>query len=46
MTPLAHPVIRDMFVLSLPVIEKIARPIIVYACLVFLLRIFGKRELR
>src|SRR6059036_2083189 len=36
---------NDMFTLSLPVLEKIARPIIVYAALVLLLRIFGKREL-
>jgi len=34
-----------MFVLMLPVMEKIIRPIAVYLALVFLLRIFGKREL-
>ena len=34
-----------MFVLNLPVIEKIARPILVYFALVLLLRVFGKREL-
>jgi len=36
---------QDMFVLNLPWIEKIARPIVVYFALVVLLRIFGKREL-
>jgi len=35
----------EMFTLSVPVAEKIARPIIVYASLVVLLRVFGKREL-
>jgi uncharacterized membrane protein YcaP (DUF421 family) len=34
-----------MFALSLPVAEKILRPAIVYAFLVVILRIFGKREL-
>ncbi|MGH9615349.1 MAG: DUF421 domain-containing protein [Acidobacteriaceae bacterium] len=34
-----------MFHLQLPVLEKILRPIIVYFFLIFLLRIFGKREL-
>ena len=37
--------INDMFLLQLPVIEKIVRPILVYAFLVLLLRVFGKREL-
>ena len=36
---------QDMFVLTLPVIEKILRPIIVYVALVVALRLFGKREL-
>ena len=36
---------NDMFALSLPVGEKILRPILVYIFLVLLLRIFGKREL-
>ncbi|MGE0128496.1 MAG: DUF421 domain-containing protein [Blastocatellales bacterium] len=36
---------RDMFWLSLPVIEKVLRAIIVYLFLVVLLRVFGKREL-
>jgi uncharacterized membrane protein YcaP (DUF421 family) len=34
-----------MFHLSIPVLEKILRPIFVYLFLVFLLRVFGKREL-
>ncbi len=34
-----------MFALTVPVLEKIVRPIIVYVFLVFLLRVFGKREL-
>ena len=37
--------IQDMFVLNLPLLEKIVRPILVYFALVVLLRIFGKREL-
>ncbi len=37
--------LQDMFVLNLPVLEKIARPIVVYFAIVLLLRIFGKREL-
>lgn len=36
---------HDMFVLSLPVLEKVLRPILVYVFLVLLLRVFGKREL-
>lgn len=35
----------EMFALTVPVLEKILRPIIVYVFLVLLLRIFGKREL-
>src|SRR5512136_1843018 len=35
----------DMFYLGLPVLEKILRPVIVYAVLVVLIRLFGKREL-
>jgi uncharacterized membrane protein YcaP (DUF421 family) len=38
-------VIQDMFLLSLPVLEKILRPLIVYIFLVFGLRLAGKREL-
>src|SRR5437879_6920159 len=40
-----HHIISDMFVLSVPVAEKILRPMFVYVFLVLLLRIFGKREL-
>lgn len=41
-----HSVILDhMFALPLPILEKLARPVIVYLALVVLLRIFGKREL-
>jgi len=36
---------NDMFVLALPVTEKILRPVIVYAFLVVGLRLAGKREL-
>jgi uncharacterized membrane protein YcaP (DUF421 family) len=36
---------HDMFALTVPILEKIVRPIIVYAFLVVLLRVFGKREL-
>jgi uncharacterized membrane protein YcaP (DUF421 family) len=35
----------DMFALHLPVVEKVLRPVVVYAFLVVLLRVFGKREL-
>jgi uncharacterized membrane protein YcaP (DUF421 family) len=38
-------IIRDMFVLSVPILEKVLRPILVYIFLVLLLRVFGKREL-
>ena len=34
-----------MFHLPLPILEKLARPVIVYLVLVVLLRVFGKREL-
>ena len=40
-----HQIIRDMFLLSIPIAEKILRPLIVYIFLVLLLRVFGKREL-
>jgi uncharacterized membrane protein YcaP (DUF421 family) len=36
---------NDMFVIGLPILEKVIRPILVYLALVVLLRIFGKREL-
>lgn len=38
-------ILDHMFKLPLPLLEKLARPIIVYLVLVALLRIFGKREL-
>jgi len=34
-----------MFMLSVPMLEKVLRPILVYIFLVLLLRVFGKREL-
>lgn len=40
-----HDVASHMFVLALPIAEKILRPVIVYAFLVISLRIAGKREL-
>jgi uncharacterized membrane protein YcaP (DUF421 family) len=40
-----HSIWKDMFVLGLPLAEKILRPIFVYAFLVISLRLSGKREL-
>src|SRR5215472_14459602 len=40
-----HDIWRDMFVLGLPILEKILRPVIVYVFLVIGLRLSGKREL-
>ena len=40
-----HDIWKDMFVISLPIVEKILRPIIVYVFLVVMLRLSGKREL-
>ncbi len=40
-----HDIWKDMFVLGLPLLEKILRPIIVYMFLVVGLRLSGKREL-
>lgn len=40
-----HDLWKDMFVLGLPLLEKILRPIIVYAFLIVGLRLSGKREL-
>lgn len=37
--------VHDMFVLGLPVAEKVLRPIVVYAFLIVGLRLAGKREL-
>lgn len=43
---MTNPAMFDhMFQLPLPLLEKIARPVVVYLVLVLLLRIFGKREL-
>jgi uncharacterized membrane protein YcaP (DUF421 family) len=36
---------KDMFVLGVPLLEKILRPVVVYAFLVVSLRLAGKREL-
>lgn len=36
---------RDMFVMALPLVEKVLRPILVYAFLLVALRLAGKREL-
>src|ERR1700692_4597620 len=40
-----HDIWKDMFVLGLPILEKILRPVIVYIFLVVGLRLSGKREL-
>ena len=40
-----HDMWKDMFILGLPLLEKILRPIIVYMFLVVSLRLSGKREL-
>lgn len=40
-----HEVWKDMFVLAVPILEKILRPIAVYAFLIISLRLSGKREL-
>ncbi len=40
-----HDTWKDMFVLGLPLLEKILRPVIVYVFLVVSLRLSGKREL-
>jgi len=40
-----HDIWKHMFVMGLPLAEKILRPIIVYAFLVVSLRLSGKREL-
>lgn len=40
-----HDIWKDMFVLAIPVLEKILRPVVIYAFLVVSLRLSGKREL-
>ena len=39
------PIFDSMFHLPLPILEKLARPVVIYLVLVVLLRVFGKREL-
>ena len=41
----SHAMWHDIFAVGAPLLEKILRPVIVYAALVILLRTFGKREL-
>src|ERR1700674_2439588 len=45
MVILMNHILRDMFIVSIPIAEKIIRPILVYVFLIVLLRVFGKREL-
>lgn len=40
-----HDIWKDMFVLAIPVLEKILRPVVIYVFLVISLRLSGKREL-
>src|SRR5262244_1732893 len=40
-----HDIWKDMFVMALPLLEKVLRPIFVYAFLIISLRLSGKREL-
>ena len=40
-----HDIWKDMFVLGVPLLEKILRPVVIYAFLVISLRLSGKREL-
>ena len=40
-----HEIWKDMFVLAVPILEKILRPIAVYVFLIVSLRLSGKREL-
>ena len=40
-----HGIWKDMFVLALPILEKVLRPIFVYVFLIVSLRLSGKREL-
>src|SRR5436309_2603103 len=37
--------LQDMFVLTIPILEKILRPLAIYAFLIIALRLAGKREL-
>src|SRR5205809_660899 len=45
MEHLWHEIYQNMFVLTLPVLEKILRPVLVYFFLLIGLRLAGKREL-
>lgn len=40
-----HGMWNSTFIMGAPLVEKVLRPIIVYIFLVFVLRVFGKREL-
>src|SRR5258707_2558120 len=40
-----HEITAHLFTVPIPLLEKIIRPIIIYAFLVILLRVFGKRGL-
>ena len=40
-----HDIWKDMFVLGVPLLEKILRPVVIYAFLAISLRLSGKREL-
>lgn len=42
---ISHTIFDHMFLLPLPLAEKLLRPVIVYLALILLLRLFGKREL-
>src|SRR5215813_468816 len=42
---MSYTTLHDMFALSLPLLEKILRPIVVYIFLIVGLRLAGKREL-
>src|SRR6202030_4264075 len=42
---ISHAMWKDIFVVAVPLAEKVLRPVLVYLALVVLLRIFGKREL-
>ena len=42
---ISHAMWKDIFVVAVPLAEKVLRPVLVYLFLVALLRIFGKREL-
>src|SRR5947199_4125087 len=40
-----HTLVQHMFVIPIPFLEKLIRPVLIYCFLVLLLRVFGKREL-